>query len=64
MDAQTKGAVMSRVQAIASDIDALRRIVDAEPLSVSDRQYLSRCFELLQMELKALREYVGVLSST
>jgi len=64
MDAQTKGAVMSRVQAIASDIDALRRIVDAEPLSVSDRQYLSRCFELLQMELEALREYVGVLSST
>ena len=63
MDAQTTGAVIARVQAIESEIGALRRTVDAEALSVSDRQYVGRCFDLLSMELEALRHYIGGLTT-
>ena len=52
-----------RVQAIESDIVALRRTIDGEELSVSDHQYLSRCFDLLAMELDALRQYLHGLAS-
>jgi hypothetical protein len=64
MDAETIGVVISRVQRIESDVDALRQTIDAEMLAVSDRQYLSRCFDLLNMELEALRQYIGGLPST
>ena len=63
MDAQTTGAVIARVQAIESDIGELRRTIDAEALSMSDRQYLDRCFDLLNMELEALRQYIGGLTT-
>lgn len=63
MDAETIGGVLARVQAIDSDIVALRRTIDGEELSVSDRQYLSRCFVLLTMELDALRQYLHGLAS-
>jgi hypothetical protein len=64
MDPETIGAVLSRVEGIESDVGALRRTIDAEALSVSDRQYVSRCFDLLHMELEALRQYLGGLSAT
>jgi hypothetical protein len=38
-----------------------RRALDDERLAVSDRQYLSRCCDLLEMELSALREYLDGL---
>jgi len=63
MDAATIGGVIARVQAIESDVVALRRTIDGEELSVSDHQYLSRCFDLLTMELDALRQYLGGLAS-
>lgn len=63
MDAETIGGVLARVQAIESDIVALRRTIDGEQLSVSDHQYLSRCFDLLTMELDALRQYLHGLAS-
>lgn len=63
MDAETIGGVLVRVQAIESDIVALRRTIDGEELSVSDHQYLSRCFDLLTMELDALRQYLHGLAS-
>ena len=63
MDAATIGDVIARVQAIESDVAALRRTIDGEVLSVSDHQYLSRCFDLLTMELDALRQYLGGLAS-
>ena len=55
--------LIARLDAIQSDIGELRRIVDAEQLAVSDRQYLTRCFDLLIMELDALRQYLGGLAS-
>ncbi len=63
MDAETIGAVISRVQAVESDVAGLRRVIDGEPLSVSERQYLSRCFDLLGMELEAVRQYLGGLTA-
>ncbi|HEV7765111.1 MAG TPA: hypothetical protein VGQ76_08930 [Thermoanaerobaculia bacterium] len=63
MDAEAIEAVMSRVQAIESDIGGLRRTIDAETLAMSDRQYVARCFDLLHMELDALRQYLSGLAS-
>ncbi|HEV3485863.1 MAG TPA: hypothetical protein VG106_10670 [Vicinamibacterales bacterium] len=63
MDAETIGAVIARVHGIESDVGALRRTIDAEQLSVSDRQYVSRCFDLLTMELDALRQYLRGLTA-
>ena len=63
MDAETIGGVLARVQAIESDLVALRRTIDGEELSVSDHQYLSRCFDLLTMELDAVRQYLHGLAS-
>ena len=62
MESETIGASIARLQSIAVDVSGLRRALDAEALSVSDRQYLSRCFDLLQMELDALRQYLDGLS--
>lgn len=62
MEAETIGAATARLQSIASDVSGLRRALDAEELSVSDRQYLSRCFDLLDMELDALRQYLDGMS--
>lgn len=58
MDAETMDAAVARVQSIAKDVSELRRALDAQALPVSDRQYLSRCFDLLAMELGALRQYL------
>jgi hypothetical protein len=62
METATIGAVISRVEAVETDLAALRRTIAAEELSVSDHQYLSRCFDLLAMELDALRQYISALA--
>jgi RNA polymerase-interacting CarD/CdnL/TRCF family regulator len=62
MQSETIGAAIARLQSVASDVSDLRRTLDAEGLSVSDRQYLSRCFDLLEMELSALRQYLDGLA--
>jgi hypothetical protein len=61
MQSETMGAVLARVQALESDVAAVRRMVDGEALAVSDRQYLERCFDLLDMEVRALLQYLGAL---
>ena len=58
MQPETIGAVVARMQAIESDVADLRMRVEAEELEISDRRYLSRCFDLLGMELRALRQYL------
>jgi RNA polymerase-interacting CarD/CdnL/TRCF family regulator len=62
MQSETIGAITARLQSIASDVSGLRRALDAEELLVSDRQYLWRCFDLLEMELSALRQYFDGLT--
>jgi hypothetical protein len=64
MEAETIGALLARVHAIESDMGMLQRTIDGESLAVSDRQYVARCFDLLHMELAALREYLGGLAPT
>ncbi len=63
MDAETIGGAIARVQAIESDVVALKHTIGGEELSVSDHQYLSRCFDLLTIELDALRQYLRGLAS-
>lgn len=58
MEAETIGVLLEQVHAIEEQIRGLRRTVDAEALAVSDRQYLSRCFDLLDMELGAIGQYI------
>jgi hypothetical protein len=62
MQEETAGALVRHVQTIESDVAALRQVLDAEELAVSDRQYLTRCFDLLDMELVAIRQYIDGLS--
>ncbi|HEX2122239.1 MAG TPA: hypothetical protein VHL59_11400 [Thermoanaerobaculia bacterium] len=40
---------------------ALQITVAAEPLAVNQLQYLARCFDLLHMELTAVRTYIADL---
>lgn len=49
----------ARLRSIESEIHALHSAIDAQPLAPSQRQYLARCFDLLQIELTALRTYLG-----
>jgi hypothetical protein len=63
MNAEGMAAVISRVQEIETDVGALRRALDTEQIAEGDRQYVSRCFDLLAMELEALRQYLRGLSS-
>lgn len=63
MQPETLGGFIVRLSAIESDLVALRTTLDREELAVSDRQYLKRCFELLAMELSAIRQYVAGLSN-
>jgi hypothetical protein len=63
VETATIGAVISRVGVVETELAALRRTIAAEELTVSDHQYLSRCFDLLAMELDALRQYISGLGS-
>ena len=46
------------MQLIETDVASIRQTVESEDLGVSDRRYLSRCFDLLDMELRALKQYL------
>jgi hypothetical protein len=61
MQEETSGPLVSRVRAIEDDVSALRRTLEGEELATGDRQYLSRCFDLLDMELVAIRQYLDGL---
>ena len=51
-----------RIDVIRKVVEELERLIDGEPLSLSDRRYLGRCFDLLRMEVAALDRYVEGLS--
>lgn len=58
MDSPTLRAAILRTQEIETEIAELRRNVELEPLGPADLQYLTRCFDLLAMELLALRQFL------
>ncbi|MFL6247866.1 MAG: hypothetical protein ACJ74H_17725 [Thermoanaerobaculia bacterium] len=39
----------------------MQSTVAAEPLALHQQQYLARCFDLLHMELAAVRTYIAEL---
>lgn len=61
MQTETVGTLLDQLHRIEEQVGALRRTLDRETLAVSDRQYLSRCFDLLDMELGALGQYLDGL---
>lgn len=61
MKAETIDAVIAHIQSMHASVEVLRKTVDAEPLAANQRQYLARCFDLLQMELTAVRSYIEAL---
>ncbi len=61
MNSDRWSPLLERVTGVESEIDSIRRSIEGEDLPPSDRQYVSRCFDLLDMELEALRQYLGAL---
>jgi hypothetical protein len=59
MNQETTADVLARLEELQRGVDALRRTVDGSRYAISDRQYLARCFDLLTMEMTALREYLA-----
>jgi hypothetical protein len=58
IERETLHRTLAEVTTLATNVATLRRALDGEPLSTADRQYLSRCFDLIDLELAALREFV------
>lgn len=58
MQSERFSQVIERMQVIETDVAAIRQTVESEDLGTSDRRYLSRCFDLLDMELRALKQYL------
>ena len=63
MDRLTLRAAIALTQQIEWDVMELRRLIDLEQITGGDRQYLSRCFDLLSMELLALREFIARMTN-
>jgi hypothetical protein len=58
MKPETADALVARIHAIEGEVDVLRSAVAAETLPANQQQYLARCFDLLHMELTAVRTYI------
>ncbi len=58
---ETAEALIARIRSIEADVGAMQAAVEAEELAPSQRQYLARCFDLLHMELAAVRIYIDGL---
>lgn len=58
MKPETVEALVGRIEAIEAEVGVLRSTVEGEVLAPNQRQYLARCFDLLHMELAAVRSYI------
>lgn len=63
MDSLTLRAAIALTRQIEWDVMELHRLIELERLRTGDRQYLSRCFDLLTMELLALREFMARMTN-
>ncbi len=59
MISDTAETLIARIRSIESEVDALQKIISAEALPENHRRYLARCFDLLHMELAAVRVYIA-----
>ena len=64
MAPETMHALIARLRAIESDVRSLEVVIGEEQLAANDQKYVSRCFELLRIELGALRDYIGGIPDT
>lgn len=58
MNAKTINAVIAHVESIDAQVEVLRATLETEALAADQRQYLARCFDLLHIELSAVRSYI------
>ena len=61
MKPETVEALVGRIEAIEAEVGVLQSAVGGELLAPNQRQYLARCFDLLHMELAAVRDYIAEL---
>ncbi|HEX7150695.1 MAG TPA: hypothetical protein VF618_04335 [Thermoanaerobaculia bacterium] len=61
MKRETADVLIRRIQAMEAEVNVLRSTVDGETLAANQQQYLARCFDLLHMELTAVRSYIDAL---
>ena len=54
-------SLLEQVESMQRTVASLSLTLRGEVIDDRDRQYLSRCFELLDMELAAITEYLGRL---
>ena len=57
----TAERLIARIGSLETELDMLQAAIAAEPLAANQQQYLARCFDLLHMELTAVRTYVADL---
>ena len=50
--------LIARIRSIEAEVETLQATIAAEPLATNQQQYLARCFDLLHMELSAVRTYI------
>lgn len=62
MKPETVEALVGRIEAIAAEVGVLQSTVEGEVLAPNQRQYLARCFDLLHMELAAVRSYIDEMA--
>ena len=56
---ESADALIAHVRSIEAEVNTLQATVSAESLTVNQQQYLARCFDLLHMELAAVRTYIS-----
>jgi hypothetical protein len=61
MKQETMDALIARIQSIEAEVGVLQSAVEAEVLAANQQQYLARCFDLLHLELTAVRSYIAAL---
>ena len=59
---ETMSTVEKRLEAIEGEAASLRELFEAAALSHGDRAYILRCFDLLEMELRAMRQFLVSLT--
>ncbi|HET7435832.1 MAG TPA: hypothetical protein VFN10_14080 [Thermoanaerobaculia bacterium] len=61
MTRETADTLVARIDSMSAEIDLLQAAIDAEELAPNQRQYISRCFELLHIELTTVTTYIKQL---
>lgn len=61
MKPESVNALITRLESIEAEVGVLQKTLEEELLAANQQQYLARCFDLLHMELAAVRSYIAGL---